>query len=344
MLNILVSVIIPVYNVEKYIHEAMDSIIKQTHRNLEIILVDDGSTDNCGKICDDYAVADTRVKVIHKLNGGVSSARNEGIKIASGKWTYFMDPDDWIEPDTVEKALKAALQNGCDMCMFDYDEIYRNKKISKTALKYPGNVFKDLNNNDLFMEYMRAMGVVWNLIIRTYVIKQLKFNEHFLIREDELFKLQLYSKIKSFCYIEEILYHYRQRQDSAIGSGELIPNIDAREKVYEAETKIVNSDRFPENAVKVVHSKYLNSFFGICSCIFAQDKSNKEKKYFYKKYINSKAFRESIQDYSALYLSRINVVCLKKGRAPRWLFMRFMFAIRDIRKIFKKRAEILEKF
>lgn len=107
--DILVSVIVPVYNVEEYLARCVDSILTQSYRNLEVILVDDGAKDSSGMICDDYAGKDPRVRVIHKENGGLSSARNAGIDVARGDWLEFVDSDDWIEPDAVEKMLCLAL-------------------------------------------------------------------------------------------------------------------------------------------------------------------------------------------------------------------------------------------
>ncbi|MBR4991213.1 MAG: glycosyltransferase [Oscillospiraceae bacterium] len=113
--DILVSVIVPVYKVEAYLGRCVDSILAQTHGNLEVILVDDGSPDRCGMICDEYAEKDPRVCVIHKENGGLSSARNAGIDIAKGEYLEFVDSDDWIEPDAVESLLSAALQHQVDL-------------------------------------------------------------------------------------------------------------------------------------------------------------------------------------------------------------------------------------
>lgn len=113
--DILVSVIVPVYKVEAYLGRCVDSILSQTHRNLEVILVDDGSPDRCGEICDEYAQKDPRICVIHKENGGLSSARNAGIDIAKGQYLEFVDSDDWIEPDAVESLLSAALQHQAEL-------------------------------------------------------------------------------------------------------------------------------------------------------------------------------------------------------------------------------------
>lgn len=115
--DILISVIVPVYNVEKYLCRCVDSILAQTYQNLEVILVDDGTKDNSDKICDDYASRDPRIRVIHKENGGLSSARNAGIDIASGEYLVFVDSDDWIEPDMVESLLGAALTHGTELAI-----------------------------------------------------------------------------------------------------------------------------------------------------------------------------------------------------------------------------------
>ncbi len=113
--DILVSVIVPVYNVEAYLGRCVDSILAQTYRNLEVILVDDGTKDNCDRICDDYAAKDARIRVIHKENGGLSSARNAGIDIARGDFLEFVDSDDWIEPDAVESLLRTALEQNVEL-------------------------------------------------------------------------------------------------------------------------------------------------------------------------------------------------------------------------------------
>ena len=119
----LISVIVPIYKVERYLPKCVDSILSQTYSNLELILVDDGSPDGCGKLCDDYAARDNRVRVIHKPNGGLSDARNAGIQIARGKYLAFVDSDDWIEPDTYASMLPLMEKYGAKIvCAGRYDE------------------------------------------------------------------------------------------------------------------------------------------------------------------------------------------------------------------------------
>lgn len=115
MNNSLVSIIVPVYKAEKYIHQCIDSLLAQTYRNIEVILVDDGSPDHCGKICDEYAAKDSRVKVIHQQNGGVSVARQTGIDHATGEYSIHADPDDWVELNMIEELVAKAVSDNADM-------------------------------------------------------------------------------------------------------------------------------------------------------------------------------------------------------------------------------------
>ena len=127
-----VSIIVPVYKVEKYLRKCIDSIINQTLKDIEIILVDDGSPDNCGKICDEYAAKDTRIKVIHKENGGLSSARNAGMEVAEGEYIGFVDSDDWIESDMYMTLWQKAKDINADLVNSDY---FRNNDRIKTNIQ-----------------------------------------------------------------------------------------------------------------------------------------------------------------------------------------------------------------
>ena len=124
-----ISVIVPVYKVEPYLRKCLDSIVNQTYRNLEIILVDDGSPDNCGAICDEYAAGDGRIRVIHQENGGVSSARNAGLSAVTGEWVGWVDSDDWIEPDMYEYLLKNALEQNADIAVCSHYEVHRETEV-----------------------------------------------------------------------------------------------------------------------------------------------------------------------------------------------------------------------
>ena len=138
--EILVSVIVPVFNVEKFLEKCVSSITNQTYKNLEILLVDDGSTDNSGTICDNFSKNDNRLKVFHKKNGGLSDARNYGIERATGSYIMFIDSDDWIENDTIELLLDKTIEEKSDIVVFgiskDYDDGRRKIRIPTVSGTY----------------------------------------------------------------------------------------------------------------------------------------------------------------------------------------------------------------
>lgn len=137
--NGLISIIVPVYNVEKYLPQCVDSLLQQTYPNVEIVLVDDGSPDQSGRICDEYAAKDQRVKVIHQKNQGVSAARNNGMAAASGEWITFVDADDWFDTDACQHLInEAQKQDGCDVVIFSFVKNYEEGEYPNKPL-YPAD-------------------------------------------------------------------------------------------------------------------------------------------------------------------------------------------------------------
>ena len=205
----LISVIVPIYKVEQYLDECVQSIIHQTYKNLEIVLVDDGSPDHCPQMCDEYANHDSRIKVIHKENGGLSSARNAGIDFSHGEWIYFIDSDDWIELNCIELLLKKAIETGVELVegngtdMFGYG---LTKPIKDNKL-----LLKAFYSNKIHIE-------AWNRLIKSSVIKnnQLRFLEG-LVYEDVPWGFSLASVANSIVSVEQKTYNYRYRSDSIMG-------------------------------------------------------------------------------------------------------------------------------
>lgn len=218
----LVSIVIPVYKVEPYIRQALDSVINQTHKNLQIVLVDDGSPDSCGTICDEYAQKDGRVVVIHKENGGVSSARNAGMDAATGEWLYFMDADDWIEPDTVRLALACAEKTGADMVFFAFDYVEGARHYRRATLNHTDGTKEKFWNNlaDVQTFLTFNSGSVCTCLIRFERIQgRVRFDPLINAFEDAMFRTGCYVHIRSFAYIPNVCYHYRYRPGSATNGG-----------------------------------------------------------------------------------------------------------------------------
>lgn len=214
-MNDLISVIVPVYKVEKYLNKCIDSIINQTYKNLEIILIDDGSPDNCGKICDEYAKKDKRINVMHKENGGVSSARNAGISSAQGKWISFIDADDWVEANFLEVMYKTALKNSADIALCGYNRIYNthSEKINvcETDKTYNSREYliKSLNPQTGF-------GFCHMKLIRKECLNNLKFNENLVVGEDAQFNIKLSQNINKAVFCRQALYNYRNNSESVV--------------------------------------------------------------------------------------------------------------------------------
>lgn len=216
--NILVSVVIPVYNVERYLNRCVDSVINQTYKNLEIILVDDGSTDNCGNICDQYLTCDDRIKVIHKKNGGLSDARNYGLDVAHGDYICFIDSDDFISNYYVEKMINAAIKNNSDICACNFkyiDEFGKEwiREEKKEKVYSPEEAIRDI-----FTAFQHTEVMVWNKIYKRnlFADNRIKFPVG-KIHEDNFTTYKLYDKANSISLINDKLYYYLQRSDSIMG-------------------------------------------------------------------------------------------------------------------------------
>ena len=214
----LVSIIIPVYNVEDYLKRCVDSIIGQTYKNIEIILIDDGSTDKSGNICDDYLKADKRIKVIHKKNGGLSDARNFGLNISQGDYVCFVDSDDFVSELYVEKLLENSLRTGADVCACNFyyiDEF--NKKWIK-AEKQEKIYKSDEAIKDIFTVKQNTEVMVWNKIYKKELFDKndIKFPVG-KIHEDNFTTYKIYDKANYVSLINDKLYYYYQRSDSIMG-------------------------------------------------------------------------------------------------------------------------------
>lgn len=232
-INKKISVIVPIYNVEKYLENSITHIINQTYTNLEIILVDDGSTDDSGRICDEFAKKDSRIRVIHKENGGSSSARNVGIKEATGDYIGFLDADDWADETMYEKLITVCEEKHCDIAEVmsrDYDE---EGSLLKDAYKSTGKVNYIPRDEDFRLLMLHEGDSSFcTKLIRADFCKKFSFSEKKL-NEDFRLILQMLEKTDGVWSIEEAHYHILIRNGSNQRSG-------FRKELYEA--VIENSD------------------------------------------------------------------------------------------------------
>ena len=220
MENTLVTVIVPIYNVEKYLRKCVDSILGQTYSFLEIILVDDGSTDSSSALCDEIKTKDERIKVIHKSNGGLSSSRNAGLKQAKGDYVLFIDGDDWINKNAVKKMYEAIKQSNADVVKCQYKE-YENDNLITPKSTLNRNVLMDVENLepqffDLLYKTNYCNTICKQLIKRSVMKNINKVDENLNYCEDLACNLEIYKNMKSILFIPDELYIYNMNNSYKI--------------------------------------------------------------------------------------------------------------------------------
>lgn len=213
----LISVVVPIYKVEDYLEDCVRSIVGQSYQNIELLLVDDGSPDNCPAICDRYATADSRVKALHKTNGGLSDARNYGIKHATGDYLMFIDSDDyWIGKTSLEKLVdELSKHNDCDIAFFGRTTFmnacaFETRPISPEL--FTGNIANDLQV--LLRNHEFIPSAYQKMIKRTLITDNNIYFEKGLLSEDWEWCIRLYSHTRSICGIPDNFYGYRKREGS----------------------------------------------------------------------------------------------------------------------------------
>lgn len=208
----MISVIVPVYNVEKYLNNCVESIVNQTYKDLEIILVDDGSPDNCPAMCDEWAKKDSRIRVIHKENGGLSSARNAGLEAANGDYIAFVDSDDSIDLFTYDSMMKSIMESKADLSLCKCQFV----KTKSDIIVYNGiSSYTVLNNDELWEEvFGRLNNSACNKIYKLDLINKLRFDENLLHGEDLIFNIQYINNCKIGAIVEGRFYHYYSREGS----------------------------------------------------------------------------------------------------------------------------------
>ena len=278
----LISVIIPVYNVEKYLRECLDSVLAQTYTCYEVIMVDDGSTDSSGAICDEYAAKDGRFRVIHKENGGASTARNAGLANVSGEYVFFLDSDDRIVPEAFEKLYHAAVSEKADFIFAEAETIDDSSERSSTKnysyrKKYPSGA------PYLMMREMSAHRefhvVIWNILFSSDFLKkqELRFQEG-IIYEDLILSYQIYALAVKAAHLHECVYYRRLRENSVMTSRKTEKNFISAMRVYDAVSVFSDSLRMERrNDAHVVRCAFnaLNDF----GALNANDKKKHKAEY-----------------------------------------------------------------
>jgi glycosyltransferase involved in cell wall biosynthesis len=223
-----ISIIIPVYNVEEYLNRCLDSVINQTYKNLEIILVDDGSTDNSGEICDEYAAKDRRIIVVHKVNGGLSDARNMGIRTSTGNFIGFVDSDDYIDKNMYEILFNAIITKNADIAECGFCKVWDNQTITKEDSSIITLSIQEFDTICALKELIlsrRFKRTVWNKIYKKELLKDINFPLN-RINEDEFWTYKVFSRAKIIINIKNVMYFYSQRNNSITNSNKYLGKMD----------------------------------------------------------------------------------------------------------------------
>lgn len=215
-----ISVIIPVYNVEKYLSECLDSVVNQTYKNLQIILVDDGSTDFSGKICDVYAEKDNRITVVHQKNAGAGAAKNTGLELIDGDYFSIIDSDDYIELDMYEKMVNSLEKYNADIVQCLFRNVFVNDSFDR-KYKIKSNYPKVLTSKRFLKEYLYdwKYAIFANKVFKSSLLKDIRFPVGRKI-DDEFFTYKLVCNAKKVVNIDNILYNYRMRKTSVMNEND----------------------------------------------------------------------------------------------------------------------------
>ena len=317
----LVSIVVPIYNVEPYLDRCITSITKQTYSNLEIILVDDGSPDNCPAICDAWAEKDLRIKVIHKKNAGLGEARNSGISIATGNFIFFIDSDDYLELNAVERCISAVNTSGADSVIFGRNKAYPDGSIAADSKKikeatYIGQSIKDSLLPSIF-DYTHGFGVsACSKMFSLRLIKKYGLifeSERSVISEDTLFSMSYFSKAENVAVISDRLYYYFKNDKSLTNTykdDRQAKNNEFLEKCIEFAYEL----GLPEDVSTHIKARYHGMTLGTLMQIVRCDLCKKERRIKLRKIYKDSILRETLT-YSVIRLDamvpRVFWICLK---------------------------------
>lgn len=327
-MNPKISVIVPVYNAEKYLEQCIDSILDQTYKNLEIVLINDGSTDKSGKICDGYAKSDNRVRVLHLENGGVSNARNKGIEISTGDYITFVDADDWIDMDMYSGMLEIINEEKTDVVMCSFFKTNGNELNQPIIFPWESpKVFLDDEIKNLLIPSFVApiykegrkaqlnMGSIWRCLFNSETIKRkgIKFDTRIRCQEDLVFLLQVLNKSSRVISLNIPYYYYRIDAES-ITQNYIKDLYTSLQLAIENISEIFHNGNYDFDISKQLRwrivSKVLNSIYNTCAPKSPHNLMERIK--LSKHYVKNSSFRNniSIADYKYFTLKQRVLITL----------------------------------
>ena len=212
-----VSIIVPVYNVSHYLKQCLDSIQAQTFIDWTAILIDDGSTDDSGKICDVYVAKDKRFRVVHQKNAGAANAKNHGLDCVETELTAFIDSDDYVEPTWLESVINTMDSSSADIVEYNYDNLYKTYNEKNNIYK---KEYEEFDAERYLGQYLEnwTCSLFWNKVFKTELIDDIRFRKERRCIDDEFFTYKVVSGARKIVRIDKVLYHYRQRRSGAVNN------------------------------------------------------------------------------------------------------------------------------
>lgn len=332
----LISVIIPIYNGEKYIENCLNSIINQSYTNLEIIVLNDGSTDNTLEILNEFKKKDKRIKVIDKKNTGVSHTRNVGISTAIGKYLTFIDIDDWVEKDFIEELHKSIVRENVEVVRCNYFFVKNNKKQVRELNKLEYCKYDEKNINTPISNFLLSLEGNENYVMLLMIKndkEKILFNENLTYMEDVVFYFDLLSNKKSIYFINKALYNYRSNQESVTNSPE--KNIVLIKELFKERNTLfdkLNGKKDLLENIELTKSILNANYLKIISVRLGRYVRNRIKYTEFKNTFNNmrKSMDCLFENYNCMYLNRVEKVLIKLIKNKRVLLLYIFYRIKGI--------------
>lgn len=334
----LISIIIPVYNKKRYINRCLDSILEQTYKSFEVILINDGSTDGSEKICDDYKEKDKRIKVIHIENAGVSNARNIGLDVAKGEYVQFVDSDDYLDPIMLESLIEVMEHYKSDIIISGIKKIDHNNKLLKEVIP---RLYGLKNKKQMFEEFSDEQfstgiyGCISNKLIRRQIIKEkkLKFNTNIKLAEDLDFYLELYKYIDKIYFYKKSFYYYIQNTENSSTTSCMVNDYFTQILISIKQKKLLSDLNALNNKNMVVIDRVITNFT-LCYLYDKFSYNYIKFKNFLKELYNDNLIRESLVTKHQSKFNKVLVFFLQKKLNFIVWFILFQYYI--VKKIYKK--------
>lgn len=312
MNNILVTVVLPVYNVENFIDRCLDSVVNQTYKNLEILLIDDGSTDNCSFICDSWAEKDSRIRVVHKVNEGLSMARNTGIEEARGEYIFFLDSDDYVERNLVESCVESVQKTSAQIVVYGYDRVDKDGKVlASSTPELPSLVMRGSEIRDVVIPClagpMIADGKIYHMASSAwsamYSLDNIQKNNFRFISEREIISEDIYSNLVFYQYIDcvaiipKVFYHYCENNTQSLTRVYNPKRFEKNKYFYLQAINLCDELSYSEQTKKNLSNQVLSNIIVSIKQTVDSDLPTKKIKALIKEILNDSVSQKVLHDY-----------------------------------------------